>query len=275
MIKVRSIVREVIREAFSRKIVLGVLILGLLAIGLNILFGSQSAQRITDAQAMLRDFPDIGGLTLKQLSMEWYNLNLIALFYPSIIIGVFVTASIIPTMLERGLIELYLSKPISRLTLLGSKLLGGIVLYGGLMSTILIAVWCVVGIYSGVWNPDFLLLIPTTIFCFAAVFCFTSLMALLTRSAAVGIMVVYVMLALSALLYSRESTFYTFITSDFGRSIVDAFYWVFPHIEGMLDNLSLFLNGESTDPFIPIAQICAFLVVNLASCLLVFKRKEF
>lgn len=107
----------------------------------------------------------------------------------AVLIGVIITASFIPNMLQKGSIELWLSKPLRRPGLLISKYLGGLTFVFLLTSVTVLGVWTVIGLRSGIWAPGFLVVIPAVTFYFALLYSVSTLTAVLTRSAVVAILV--------------------------------------------------------------------------------------
>src|SRR5207248_11302822 len=78
----------------------------------------------------------------------------------AVLIGVIITASFIPNLLQKGAVELALSKPVRRPSLLVSKYLGGLAFVLLLTAVTVANVWTVIGVRSGIWAPGFLLFIP-------------------------------------------------------------------------------------------------------------------
>jgi len=95
----------------------------------------------------------------------------------------------IPNMLQKGHLELALSKPINRSGLLLYKFLGGLTSIT-LLSTFLIGgVWFAISVVSGFWNFWFLITIPVLIFFFSVIFSVSVLFGLITRSPIISITV--------------------------------------------------------------------------------------
>jgi ABC-type transport system involved in multi-copper enzyme maturation permease subunit len=107
-----------------------------------------------------------------------------------------ITASYFPNMLRKGTIDLLLAKPVNRLSLLLYKYVGGLTFM--FLNTVLLIVglWVALGVRSGVWEPAFLYLIPILTFEFAMFYALSTLMAVLTRSPIVSILLCVVLWAL-------------------------------------------------------------------------------
>jgi ABC-2 family transporter protein len=108
--------------------------------------------------------------------------------WAAVLIGVIITASFIPNLLQKGAVELWLSKPIRRPALLVYKYLGGLTFVFLLTTVTVVAVWTVIGLRSGIWAPGFLVVIPAVTLSFAVLYSVSTLAAVFTRSTVVAIL---------------------------------------------------------------------------------------
>ncbi|QDU19064.1 ABC transporter permease [Urbifossiella limnaea] len=106
-----------------------------------------------------------------------------------LLVSVVITAGFIPTMLAKGSLDLIVSKPIGRTRLLVYKYLGGLMFIFLLTAYTVLGVWLVIGLRSGLWSPNFLMVIPLLTFFFAVLYAVSTLAAVLTRSTIVAILV--------------------------------------------------------------------------------------
>jgi hypothetical protein len=106
----------------------------------------------------------------------------------AVLIGVIITASFIPNMLQKGAVELWQSKPIRRTTLLLYKYFGGLLFVFLITTATVLGVWIAIGLRSGLWTPGFLVVIPAVTFYFALLYSVSTLGAMLTRSTVVSIL---------------------------------------------------------------------------------------
>lgn len=105
-----------------------------------------------------------------------------------LLFAVVVTGSFVPEMLQKGRIDLLLSRPVGRATLLLSKYGGGL-LYVLINAAYLVGgCWLGLSLRTGTWNPAFLLTIPVLTFVFAVLYAFSVWIGVLTRSALVAIL---------------------------------------------------------------------------------------
>ncbi len=106
----------------------------------------------------------------------------------ALLLSCVITAFFIPNMLRKGSIDLLLVKPVSRITLLVYKYIGGMSFM--FLNTVLIVfgIWLVLGLRSNMWGVGFLLSIFVLTFEFAIFYAVSTLFAVLTRSAVVCIL---------------------------------------------------------------------------------------
>ncbi len=99
-----------------------------------------------------------------------------------VFLGILVTASIVPDMLQPGSLHLLLSKPISRSMLLISKFVGGCAFVFLCVVQLIVGLYFVAGLRLDVWNPRLLLCIPVSVFVFAVYYSVSMLAGLRWRS---------------------------------------------------------------------------------------------
>jgi ABC-type transport system involved in multi-copper enzyme maturation permease subunit len=105
-----------------------------------------------------------------------------------LLISSVMTAFFIPNMLRKGTVDLLLSKPIHRWSLLLLKYFGGL-LFMFLNTVVLIGgFWLVMGLRSGIWGWTFLLMIPILTFQFAIYYAVSTLAGVLSRNTIVAIL---------------------------------------------------------------------------------------
>ncbi len=104
-----------------------------------------------------------------------------------LLVGILVTAPIIPQTLEPGSISLLLSKPVSRTLLFLSKFLGGCA-FMLLLSVYLIGgLWLILGFRLGLWSKELLLAIPLFVFVFAIYYTVSAAAAITWRNTIMAI----------------------------------------------------------------------------------------
>jgi hypothetical protein len=133
----------------------------------------------------------------------------------ALLLSTIITAFFIPNMLRKGTIDLLLVKPIRRPTLLVYKFVGGLLFMFLNSLFIVIGIWLVVGLRSGLWGSGFLLSIFILTYQFAVYYSISTLFAVLTRSPIVAIL----MTTLAWFLFFLVGTGYQIV--DATRIMVD------------------------------------------------------
>lgn len=105
------------------------------------------------------------------------------------ILMIIARADVFPSMMERGAIEVVLSKPMSRVKLFFYKYLASMV-FVLLVSSLFVGLTClVVGARWHVWRPAYLLNIPLALVLFSYIYCITVYVGVRTRSTIASILI--------------------------------------------------------------------------------------
>jgi ABC-type transport system involved in multi-copper enzyme maturation permease subunit len=107
----------------------------------------------------------------------------------TILLSILATAFFIPSMMQKGTLDLLLVKPLERWRLLIYKYLGGLGFIGLNASFAIVGLWLVIGLRTGIWCHALLVLIPVITFCFAILYSVSTLVAILTHSSVVAILI--------------------------------------------------------------------------------------
>src|SRR5208337_2581531 len=155
MIATLALVQDTFREAFARKIFWGLFGLSTLmilfflfllidvvegALATVTLFG-RTMNRATDVDRLVRG-------TYAGIATFLYTFGMF--------LAVFASAGLIPSVLEPGRIELLLSKPVSRTHILLGRYLGNLLVVGSNVAYLVLAIWIILGIKTGIWRMSFL-----------------------------------------------------------------------------------------------------------------------
>jgi len=131
----------------------------------------------------------LNGVTAENF-VRYVQLGTAFLLYPlAILMSVFATASLVPRMLEKGTIDLLLSKPITRPALLASRYLGGLLTVTLNLLYLTCGLGAILGLKTGVWNGGFVLSGLLMALYFACLFAFVVLAGVLLRSTTVSVMI--------------------------------------------------------------------------------------
>src|SRR5262245_37456073 len=167
LISTEAIVRDTFREALARKIFWGLFALSSLMI-LFFLF-IMKIDIVEGATATITLFGRESGREVDAARVVRQVQAGIATFLYTwgMFLAVFASAGLIPSVLEPGRIELLLSKPVSRTHLLLGRYLGNLLIVAVNATYLVVGIWLILGLKTGIWNPDFLIAIATTVFLFA------------------------------------------------------------------------------------------------------------
>lgn len=195
----------------------------------------------------------------------------------TLFIGIFITAGIIPSMMEKGTVDLLISKPVPRTTILFGRALGGFIALALNLTAFITAIWVLYGLASSVWHIPFLVwgtLIP--LFTFLVLFSGIILLNVITESWVLPMSLAYIhLMILGNFLSSREELLFNFVTSSFLQGIVNGLYYILPQTTDLISATPVaILTGsiENTGPFI---QGIIFAAVMLALAVWKFQRKDF
>ncbi len=192
-----------------------------------------------------------------------------------VLFGVFATAGLIPEMLEKGTIDLFLSKPIARWALLSGKYAGAAVVVLGNVLYFIGSLWLIFGAKTGVWNLNFLLSALTVTFVFACLYAIVVVLGVVSRNTALSIIGAFLYLfVISSLLYHREQSLYLISANGLYRGAVDGLYYVLPQLSAMQDNIARQITNGTID-WRPFLQSTLSSAVIFAGGAALFSRKDF
>ena len=269
-----ALIRDTFREAFARKIFWGLFALSaamilffLFLLKIDIVEGAmatvslfgRNTNRTTDVDRLVRGV--YGGIAT-------------FLYTWGMFLAVFASAGLIPSVLEPGRIELLLSKPVSRTHILFGRYVGNILVVSCNVIFLVLGVWTILGVKTGIWSPTFLISIATTVFVFAVLLSVVVLIGVLFESAALSTMITVALMIISPIL-AQTSLMLRLLSSEWSRQIWRTLYYTFPKVYD-LGKLTLdAIQDRTFDGYMPIWTSAAFGVVMLSGALLIFARRDF
>src|SRR5450755_477670 len=246
-----ALIRDTFREAFARKIFWGlfglstVMILfflfllkidlvegGLAAVSL---FG-KTASRTADVDRLVRGV--YGGIAT-------------FLYTWGMFLAVFASAGLIPSVLEPGRIELLLSKPVSRTHILLGRYVGNVLVVSCNVIFLVLGVWIILGVKTGIWSPVFLISIATTIFIFAVLLSVVILIGVLFESAALSTMVAVALMIMSPIL-AQTSTMLRLLSSEWSRQVWRTLYYSLPKVYDVGKMTLDAIQSRTFDSYMPL-----------------------
>jgi ABC-type transport system involved in multi-copper enzyme maturation permease subunit len=180
-------------------------------------------------------------------------------------------------MLEKGNIDLLLSKPVSRTELLLGKYLGGLlVVFINIFYTIL-GVWLIISIKFGYWDVTFLSSALVITFTFAILYAIIVFMGVVTQSSVSGMMAAYfIFLIVSPLLWQAKTQFLNMIGSSFWKEVIKGLYYIFPKTQELMGEFLFNLaTKKGIVDFQPVITSLVFLILLLSLSIFIFRKKDF
>lgn len=174
------------------------------------------------------------------------------LFLGLMLFGVFATAGTIPDSLEKGTVDLYLSKPLARWELLFGKYLGAVVVIFANILLFVAGLWLIFGLKIGVWSWQFLLSSFTISFMFACIFSIVLFLGVVFRNMAIPIIGCFIYLVVIDNVLENRATVFAFTENKILHNILDGLYYIFPQISAMQTALTNQIMHETMDwkPFV-------------------------
>jgi ABC-type transport system involved in multi-copper enzyme maturation permease subunit len=197
------------------------------------------------------------------------------LFFGISLFGVFATASLIPDALEKGTIDIYLSKPMGRWQLLLGKHLGAVGVVFANIVYFVGASWLLIGLKLGVWNPHYLLAGLSMTLAFACLYSIVVFFAVVSRSTAVSIIGAFIYYFVAPVfLEGRESTLYMISENTIYRTLVDGLYYAFPQISALTNNIGNQIAQSAVD-WVPFLQSSLSAAAIFGVATLLFNRTDY
>ena len=277
-------IEEVFREAAARWTLLAYFALSSLfillfavAVNLDVVDGALAGAKIFGQDVHM------GGQTvdLDKLVLGFESGFAGFLYVVGTFLAIFATAHLVPRLMEKGTVDLYLSRPVGRVPLLLSRYLGGVLLSASNLVYLLGSMWLLVVWKTHLVHPRFFLAAGIILFGIAALLAFAFLVGTLTSSTAVSIMATFAVFFLSIVLHNLHGHLAIF-SSEWTARLVDGLYWAFPKTVEIGRAVVGLVNGEHgpiRDPgalsLAPFLSTGLFGVVSLSLACFLFRRKDF
>ena len=215
-----------------------------------------------------------GSTDLDKLVRGVYGGIATFLYTWGLFLSVFASAGLIPSVLEPGRIELLLSKPVSRVHILLGRFAGNVLVVGLNSTYLVLGVWAILGVKTGIWSPVFLVSIAISTFIFAVLLCVVVLTGVLFESAALSTMVTVALMIISPIL-AQTQLMMRLLSSEWSRQIWRTLYYSLPKVYDLGKMTLDAIQSRTFAGFMPIWTSAAFGAVVLGGALLVFIRRDF
>ena len=281
MKNILAITLSTLREALARKVFL--FFLGISAIVIIVLAIVTSLADTSSIISNVGQFNNSnkintpGSLTALQGVITMFEMVIInSVANLGLLLAIFSSASFVPVMLEKGNIDLLLSKPISRSQLLWGKYTGGILVVLLNIAFLILGVWIIISLKFSYWNFGILWSILLITFAYATLNAVIVLFGVTTKSSILGMMTAYfIYLILSPFLLAVKDRMFPFIQNKVLTTILDGLYYFFPKTSELFGKDIYNLASGTNIEIQPVVTSFLFILFIMIISVEIFKRKDF
>jgi ABC-2 type transport system permease protein len=269
-----ALIRDTFREALARKIfwvLFGLstlmILFFLFLLKIDIVAGATATVSLFGRET--RGNPDV-----QRIVRGVYGGIATFLYSFGMFLAVFASSGLVPSVLEPGRIELLLSKPISRAHLLLGRYAGNVLVISLNSVYLVLGVWTILGVKTGIWSPMFLVAIATTTFIFAVLLAVVVLVGVVLESAAAATMITVALMIISPIL-AQTALMMRLLSSEWSRNLWRALYYVFPKVYELGHMTLDAIQSGTFSGYTPIWTSALFGIAVLGAALWVFERRDF
>jgi len=277
-VKLTAVITDTIRESLAKKLFLGFTALSLLTILIFIF--ALKIDVVEGALGLATIFGQSAGDTpfdLEKFIFTAESAIASLLFAGGIFISLFATASLFPSMQEKGTIDLLLSKPISRTGIIVAKFLGNLAIVTFNVFFLIFGMWLVLSSKIGIWNIGFLVSGLTIIVSYAVLLTILAFVGILAQSTGLSIMITFlVAYAISPLLLLlQQPRILRFFTHQSSRVFIQILYYIFPKTTELGNITRLVVEGKEVASWMPLWSSLLFGAAVFGATVYLFYRKDY
>ncbi len=269
-----ALIRDTFREAMARKIFWGLFGLSTAMILFFLLLLRIDVVEGGVATMSLFGYESRRGMDVERMVRGVHGSIATFLYSFGLFLALFASSGLVPSLLEPGRIELLLSKPVARWHLLLGRYLGNVLIVLANSAWLVGGVWLIFGIKTGVWTPQFLFAIFTTVFLFCVLLSVVFLMGVLFESAALATMVPVALMLISPIL-AQERTVVKLLSSETARTVWRTLYQMLPKVFDIGRTTLQLVRRETVESWDPFFSSALFGVAVLAVAVWRFERRDF
>ena len=264
----RGITRDSLVEMFDRKLIYVFALVTVLTVLVVILSGS------IDGQIRVQTGGNMNTEDLNQVLGDPV-IRMFELFVSILVfLAVMGTAGAIPTMLEKGQADFYLSKPLSRTSLFLNKFMGVFIVYGLTVVLCGVIVYLSIGLVHGMFNIRVGYLFVFSLLSFFIWYSITAFAGVAFGSNSIAIMSAFIVWILQKVLDARE-WIKTLADSKPVDYIVDTLYYIIPKT-GEISSMSVNVTtGKAIHDWMPLYSSLLFALVMIYITVYIIKRKDY
>lgn len=276
-------IEDVMREAAARWTLIAYFCLSSIfvlifasAINLDIVDGSLASAKLFGKNVEMSQ-----SISIEKLVLGFESGFSAVLYFLCTFLAIFATAHLVPRMQEKGTIDLYLSRPVSRLKLILSRYVAGMILAGSNVLYLIGSIWLIVIWKTHVVHPRFFFAGGVILFVIATLMAFAFLVGVVTSSTGVSIMSTYGLFFFALMLVGHDRIAAA-VSKEWQAWVINTLYWIVPKTAELGGAVIAFVSGNQAPARIaaslswaPFLTTAAFGIACLALASWLFQRKEF
>lgn len=271
--KLLAIIEYTFREGLARKTIIGFFVISTFFLLLALLGAVFMPSTIEIGD------PKTGQETVNIMSNQEFMRGVQAFLtgfinFAALVLSIFATASILPNTMEKGSIDLLLSKPVSRDEILFGKFIGSLLIVIMNVAYYILGMWLIFGIRTGFWNTGFLAVTLSITFTFLVLYTPMMVIGITSRSSALTIILLYIYLFLVSPILEARKAIADLAQNDTVRHVLDVIYYPLPKPDA-LGELSRDLVIAQPIDWMPVWTSALFAVAMYAVAVVIFRRKDF
>ncbi len=272
--KLLAIIQLTFRESLARKTFIAffglstlVNLLFLFALNLDIVDGAESYISLFGKEIDQ-------AFELEKIVYGIESVVAVGLFTGGLFMSLFATSSLIPAFLEKGSIDLLISKPLSRFTILAGRYLGAVAIVAFNVFYLVGFSWLILSFKTGVWNFGFLLAGVMIVLTYAILYALMAFLSVTIRSGPFSLMITYAILFFSPLLLQREAI-YALLSGKFWGYLLDFLYHFLPKTTELGNITRMLVQHAEIGSWLPALTSLLFGALMFGAASMIFKRKDF
>jgi len=272
-----AIISYTLRESLAKKTFMGffviitiVHLLFIFALNVDIVSGGQAALSLFGKEAPRAIDMEKLMFGFKQVMSALAVLMLTG----GIFLAIFATGSLMPNMLEKGSVDLLLSRPMARWQLLLGRYLGAVGLVAINVAYMTAGVWLIISLKIGLWHWPFLASGLIIIVVFAILFAIMTFVGVTVRNSGVAMMAAWFVMFFSPLLFQRDKI-YALLSKKIWQWLLDGIYYITPRTFELGNLTRSLVAGEPIIDWMPLVQSLLVGAGFLSAAIVVFEKKDF
>lgn len=274
MKNILTIMNYTLREALSRRVFLAFFIISSITIlGFLFIFSMYPIAQIIPPEVAKDGKP---GTPYFMLLTGFLMTPIVSLSTLGLLLSIFATSGLITSVMERGTVDLFLSKPVSRFQLMTGRIAGSLLMVLVNLIYLIFGIWLIFSLFTGFYNWYMLTTIIWIFYTFAPLFGLIVLLGVITKSSIPGMMTAYFIYIIGSPVLSKKDKIIDIIgAGPVVQGIINGFYYIVPQTDGITGKVMfpLLMEGKIAS-YAPLIQSGILLFVFLGIALFIFEKKE-